>query len=83
MCTIVNSRMYGLVDKLRARGITSDNEIRICVVVIIGHFDTKQMVDIVSTSYDSFKTTKSLAAKKLKTSGKNMHSALINLAVGS
>ena len=82
MCTIVNSRMYGLVDKLRARGITSDNEIRICVVVIIGHFDTKQMVDIVSTSYDSFKTTKSFAAKKLKTTGKNMRTALLKVAIG-
>ena len=82
MCTIVNRRMYGLVDKLRAHGITSDNEIRICVVVIIGHFDTKQMVDIVSTSYDSFKTTKSFAAKKLKTTGKNMRSALLKVAIG-
>ena len=83
MCAIVNRRMYGLIDKLKLRGIKSETEIRICVVVAIGNFDTKQMIDIVSSSYDSFKTTKSLAAKKLKTSGKNMHSALINLAVGS
>ena len=82
MCAIVNRRMYGLVDKLKAKGITSDTEIRICVVVAIGKFTTKQMVDIVSSSYDSFKTTKSLAAKKLQTTGKNMRSSLLKLAVG-
>ena len=81
MCTIVNQRMFGFVDKLRARGITSDNEIKICILLVIGHFNTKQMAMIVPSTYDSFKTTKSGVAKKLNISGKNMRSILLKIAL--
>ncbi len=83
MCTIVNQRMFGLVDKLKARGITSMTEIRICVLLALDRFNAKQMANVVPCTYDSFKTTKSLIVKKLNVSGENIHSYLINLAVGS
>lgn len=82
MCTIVNRRMYGLVDKLRARGITSMTEIRICVLLALDRFNAKQMANVIPCTYDSFKTTKSLIVKKLNVSRENIHSYLINLAVG-
>jgi len=83
MCTIVNQRMFGLVDKLKARGITSMTEIRICVLLALGRFNAKQMANVIPCTYDSFKTTKSLIVKKLNVSRENIHSYLINLAVGS
>ena len=82
MCTIVNQRMFGLVDKLKARGITSMTEIRICVLLALGRFNAKQMANVIPCTYDSFKTTKSLIVKKLNVSRENIHSYLINLAVG-
>ena len=82
MCTIVNQRMFGLVDKLKARGITSMTEIRICVLLALDRFNAKQMANVVPCTYDSFKTTKSLIVKKLNVSRENIHSYLINLAVG-
>jgi len=81
MCAIVNQRMFGFVDKLKARGITSMNEIRICVLLALGSFDAKQMANLVPCTYDSFKTTKSFAAKKLNISGRNMRPALLKLAI--
>ena len=83
MCTIVNQRMFGLVDKLKAQGITSMTEIRICVLLALDRFNAKQMANVVPCTYDSFKTTKSLIVKKLNVSRENIHSYLINLAVGS
>ena len=83
MCTIVNQRMFGLVDKLKARGITSMTEIRICVLLALDRFNAKQMANVVPCTYDSFKTTKSLIVKKLNVSRENIHSYLIKLAVGS
>jgi tetratricopeptide (TPR) repeat protein len=82
MCTIVNQRMFGLVDKLKARGITSMTEIRICVLLALDRFNAKQMANVIPCTYDSFKTTKSLIVKKLNVSRENIHSYLINLAVG-
>ena len=82
MCTIVNQRMFGLVDKLKARGITSMTEIRICVLLALDRFNAKQMANVVPCTYDSFKTTKSLIVKKLNVSRENIHSYLIKLAVG-
>jgi hypothetical protein len=81
MCNIVNQRMFGLVDKLKSRGITSEPELRLCVLVAVGRFNNKEMAALVPYGYDSLKTTKSTLANRLGVSGRKMRDFLLHLAL--
>jgi hypothetical protein len=81
MCNIVNQRMFCLVDKLKSRGITSEPELRLCVLVAMGRFNNKEMASFVPYGYDSLKTTKSTIANRLGVSGRKMRDFLLHLAL--
>ena len=81
MCTIVNQRMNGLADKLKAKNLTAEQEIRLCILVAIGVFDTQEMASLIPYGYDSFKTQKSRIAKRLSFEGRNMQKYLLKMAL--
>jgi hypothetical protein len=82
MCTIINQRMYGLVDKLKSRGVIAEPEVRLCVLVAIGKFNNLTMASLVPYGYDSFKTVKSSIATRLGLSGRKMRDSMLKLALG-
>ena len=81
MCAIVNNRMFGLADKLKALGVLNEREIRLCILVVIGKFRDKEMADILFYGENSFRAMKSMVAKKLGTTGKNLLDFLLKMAI--
>ena len=82
MCSIVNQRMFGFVDKLNKILVLNEKEMRLCVLVVIGNFNNNEMADIICYDPHSLRSIKSKIAGQLGISGKNMHSYLLKLAIG-
>ena len=81
MCAIVNNRMFGLADKLKALGSLNEREIRLCILVVIGKFRDKEMAEILLYGGNSFRAMKSMVAKKIGTTGKNLRDFLLKMAI--
>ena len=82
MCMIVNNRMFGLADKLKASGIKNPKQIQLCILVAIGKFRDKQMGDILCYADNTVRSSKKEAARKLGISGKNLRPYLLQMAIG-
>ena len=81
MCAIVNNRIFGLADKLKALGSLNEREIRLCILVVIGKFRDKEMAEILLYGGNSFRAMKSMVAKKIGTTGKNLRDFLLKMAI--
>lgn len=77
MCTIVNRRMYNIVDRLRAFSL-SEKEVRLCILVVL-RSSTKQMVDMIPYSQSGLGKFKNTTARKLGTTTANLRSFLLKL----
>jgi len=80
MCEVVNNRMFGLADKLKARNSLNEKEIRLCVLVVIGTFHDKEMAEILRYGDNSIRSIKRHVANKLGTSARNLRNYLFELA---
>ena len=77
MCTIVNRRMFGLADKLKAKGLSKEKDIQLCVLVVINKFRDRQMADLLNYADTSIRGIKRSVAISLGTTSKNMRSFLL------
>ena len=81
MCAIVNSRMFGLADKLKAVNSLNEREIRLCILIALGKFRDKEMAELLLYGEHSFRTVKTMVAKKLGTTGKDLRAFLLEKVV--
>lgn len=83
MCEIVNKNFYLLANKLKNTGKLNESEIRLCVLVLIGGFSSKQMAGYLNYAESGIRNYKQRIAQKLGTSSKNLRLFLLDLAIGS
>ena len=80
-CDVINTNFFFLANKLKQTNVLSEREIRMCVLVLV-NVSSKQVADMLPYAENSVGTLKDRVAKKLGTSGKNLRSFLIKMAVG-
>lgn len=80
MCEVVNNRMFGLADKLKALAALNEKELRLCVLVALGTFHDKEMADILCYGDKSIRSIKRNVAQKLGTSSRHLRTFLLRLA---
>ena len=76
MCKIVNHHFNKLATTLQKMNL-SEQEVRLCILVVIGGFLDKQMADILYYSHKSIRSTKRHIALKLGTTSANMRAFLM------
>ena len=77
MCSIVNFRMFGIVDQLRAYSL-SEKEIRLCLLVLF-QASTEQMVDFLPYARSGLGKLKYTTARKLGTNTPNLRIFLLRM----
>ena len=80
MCEIVNQNFLMLANKLKAKHLLNDKEIRLCVLVLVGNFSSKQMADILCYGEKSIRSIKRNTAVKLGTNSSNLRDFLLQMA---
>ena len=76
MCKIVNHHFNKLATTLQKMNL-SEQEVRLCILVVIGGVLDKQMADILYYSHKSIRSTKRHIALKLGTTSANMRAFLM------
>ena len=79
MCEVVNNRMFGFADKLKAQCALNEKEFRLCVLVALGTFHDKEMADILCYGDKSIRSIKRHVAQKLGTSSRHLRAFLRRL----
>ena len=79
MCANVNTRLYGIADKLQNKQEITANDVRLCVLVLI-ELSYDEIANILNLSPKSIAKLKSLAAHKLGATMKNMRENLVQMA---
>lgn len=82
MCTIVDTNFAFFVGKLQATQLLREREIRLCVLVLIDGFTSKQMAELLFYAESGIRNLKSNTAKKLGTNGKEMRQFLVKMVIG-
>ena len=82
MCNIVDSNFAFITSKLQSAYLLSEKEIRLCVLVLIDGFTSKQMAQLLFYAESGIRNFKSNTAKKIGTNGKEMRGFLIKFAFG-
>jgi len=81
MSAIVDANFAFIASKLRSIYNLKENEIRLCILVLIDGFTSKQLAGLLYYAESGIRNFKSNTAKKLGTNGPNMHDFLINLVL--
>lgn len=79
MCTIVNARLGGIADKLYLYPRITPADIRLCILVLL-ELSYEDMAEMLRLSLKSIAKLKSITAKKLGTTMKNLRQKLIQIA---
>ena len=82
MCEKVDNLFYLLAGKLQQKKVLNETELRLSVLVFVG-FNHNQIAVILPYARNSIGKLKDQTAKKLGTTGRNLHVFLVNLAVNS
>lgn len=80
MRSIVNARMFLLVDKLEQLHSLNENEIRLCVLVLIG-IKEENIADICNYAKSGIGKFKYNTVKKLGTTSKHLHNDLVRFCI--
>ena len=80
LCIFVNENFYLLARKLQHKQVLNETEIRLCILVIIG-LSRSEIADVLPYALNSVGKLKDQTAKKLGTTGKNLHVFLLQMAV--
>lgn len=81
MCQTVNKNLFMFVNKLKALYVLSERETRLCILVLIGGFSSKQLAELLFYSETGIRNLKSNTAKKIGCNSKNFRSSLAKIAV--
>ena len=82
MCELMNEQLFFLPGKLKSRGISSEKEVRLCVLIVAG-YSYKDAGDILALAENSIGIYKTRIAKRLGTTVKNLNDYLVDLAVNA
>lgn len=80
LCTIADSHFSFITSKLKRTNLLNDKEIRLCILVLIGTLNSKQMADLLYYGESGIRNFKSHTASKLGTNGKDLQEFLIKMA---
>lgn len=80
MCAIVNEHFYLLANKLQQKEILNETEVRLCILVLIG-LNRSEIAHTLPYALNSVGKLKDHTAKKLGTTGRNLHDFLLKLAI--
>jgi len=81
MCEIVNQYFGLLARKLQLTHLLSEKEIRLCVLVLIGISNSKQLADLLYYGESGIRNFKNRTAKKIGTNSIELREKLINIAL--
>lgn len=80
MCNIVDKHFNLLASKLQSKHSLKEKEVRLCVLTLIG-MSRADIADTLPYAVNSVGKLKDETAKKLGTTGKNLHDFLLKMAV--
>ena len=81
MCGIVNTHFFLFANKLQVTKNLQEKDIRLCVLVLLDMFDSKQMADILCYAESGIRNYKQKVAQKVGTTSKKLREFLVDLAV--
>ena len=82
MCKIVNQQFFFFAQKLQNSHLLSEREIRLCILVLIGITNSKQLADMLLYSESGIRNFKNRTAKKLDTNSVELRNKLLKIAIG-
>ena len=82
MCEIVNHNFFFFAQKLQNTHLLTEREIRLCVLVLIGITNSKQLADLLLYSESGIRNFKNRTAKKLNTNSVELRNQLLKIVVG-
>ena len=82
MCEIVNQQFFFFAQKLQNTYILTEREIRLCVLVLIGITNSKQLAEMLLYSESGIRNFKNRTAKKLSTNSIELRHKLLKIAAG-
>ena len=80
MTHIVDEQFYMIVSKLRKKYVLNETETRLCVLVLLD-MSRAEIANMLPYALNSVGKLKDHTAKKLGTTGKNLHDFLLQMAV--
>ena len=81
-CNVVNRQFFFLADKLKATGQLSEKELRLCVLVLMDCFDSKQQATLLHYGESGIRNFKQHAANKLGTNSRQLREHLMKIMTG-
>ncbi|MBQ7531739.1 MAG: hypothetical protein IJT12_08545 [Paludibacteraceae bacterium] len=81
-CNVVNRQFFFLADKLKATGQLSEKELRLCVLVLMDCFDSRQQAALLHYGESGVRNLKQHAANKLGTTSRLLREQLMKLMTG-
>lgn len=82
LCVIVNQNFFFFAKKLQDTRLLNEKEIRLCILVLIGISNSKQLADLLFYSESGIRNFKNRTAKKLNTNSIEFRNVLMNIVVG-
>ena len=82
MCDIVNKQLYFIAKKLQTTYSLNDKEVRLCVLILIGISNSKQLADMLCYGESGIRNFKNRTAKKLSTNSIELRNKLLKIAIG-
>ena len=82
LCVIVNQNFFFFAKKLQDTRLLNEKEIRLCILVLIGISNSKQLADLLFHSESGIQKKKNRTAKKLNTNSIEFRNVLMNIVVG-
>lgn len=81
-CGVVNKQFFLLADKLKAKGTLNEKELRLCVLVLMDCFDSKQLATLLHYGESGVRNYKQHTANKLGTNSRELREQLIRMMTG-
>ena len=81
-CNVVNRQFFFLADKLKASGRLNEKELRLCVLVLMDCFDSKQQATFLHYGESGVRNLKQHTANKLGTNSRQLREHLIRMLTG-
>ena len=81
-CETVNRNFFMIANKLKAKKVLCEKEIRFCILVMTGCFNSRQIASLICYAESGIRNYKQHIAKKLGIKSKDLRTYLLSLAVG-
>ena len=82
MCDIVNKQLYFIAKKLQTTYSLNDKEVRLCVLILIGISNSKQLADMLCYGESGIRNFKNRTARKLSTNSIELRNKLLKITIG-